>query len=89
MEIKIQPHAKLAEIVILEVPFSWNGGVPEREIGSKENTQFIRLVHTPSDTQFDVEVSDQLRSRGDITDARAKAKLKFIHALHGQDWLND
>lgn len=85
---KIIPEAKMVDIKILEVPFSWAEYVPVGELVSSKNRGEIRLVHVPSGTLYTVPVPAFVGSAVEATKMRAMAKLRFIHELQGEGWLN-
>lgn len=80
------PDAKMVDIRIVEVPHQWKGKMPVQEIGSKENHNFIYLVHQLTGTKFRVEVKPAISDPNEIARQRAEAKLAFIHELIGEPW---
>jgi hypothetical protein len=86
---EIHPDARMVDIKIMQVPCGWRGMAPEREIGSSHNRNLITLIHIVSGTQYSVEVPETVADGKEVAELRAKAKIKFIHELHGQAWLNE
>lgn len=82
MELHLE--ARMVEIHIIEVPYQWKGMAPSAEIGSAENSRFIKLVHKPTGIQYSFEVEADGLGTAEVAECRAKAKLAFIHELHGE-----
>lgn len=83
------PDAKMVDIKIVEVPFCWSGFAPDGEIGARENRSEIKLVHIPSGIQYVVQAPESVSNSREAAELRAKAKIRFVHELHGESWLND
>lgn len=83
------PDAKMVDIKIVEVPFCWAGFAPDREIGTRVNKNEIKLVHIPSGIQYVVEAPESVSNSIEAAELRAKARIQFIHELHGESWLNE
>ncbi len=75
---EIYPEAKMVVIQIVEVPHQWKGIVPDREIGSSNNSGQIKLVHVPTGVDFVVRVTSYVSNRKEASTLRAQAKLEFI-----------
>jgi hypothetical protein len=86
---EVDPNAKMADIDIVSVPCGWAGYAPKRELGNPDNRSLIELIHHPSGTQYSVDVPVHVNSRAEASEYRARAKIRFIHELHGESWLND
>lgn len=86
---EIHPDVKMVDIKIMEVPYSWRGMAPEREIGLSNNRNLIKLIHIISGVQYSVESPEIVTSSREASELRAKAKIKFIHELHGEAWLDE
>lgn len=86
---EIYPDAKMVDIKIVQVPCGWRGMAPESEIGTSQNQKFITLIHVVSGSEYSVEVPETVADTKEATALRAKAKLRFIHELHGEAWLNE
>ncbi len=80
------PNAKMVDIKIMEVPYGWRGLASEGEIGSSLNLNLIKLTHTISGIEYSVEVPETVTGYEESAELRAKAKIKFIHELHGEAW---
>lgn len=79
----------MVDIKIVEVPYSWREFVVSREIGSHENLELIKLIHEPTGIPYTVSVKENVSGGKEVAELRAKAKLEFIHELHGESWIND
>tara|TARA_B100001540_G_scaffold225559_1_gene199750 strand:+ start:61 stop:312 length:252 start_codon:yes stop_codon:yes gene_type:complete len=78
------PSARMVEIRILKVPYSWKGIAPKNETVAEDNIDKIVLVHEPSGTEFVVSANAEPLSKSEVMKCRAEAKLEFIHKLHGE-----
>lgn len=78
----------MIDIRILGVPYSWREFVAG-EVGSSDNTENIMLIHEPTGISYRVKAPQTIDSGLEAATLRAKAKLKFIHELHGESWLNE
>lgn len=86
---KIISDAKMVDIKIIEVPYTWKNHVSSLELGSTENIEYIHLIHKPSGTKFSVLVDKNISDCSKIAESRAKAKIIFIHNLRDETWLLD
>lgn len=86
---EIHPDASMVDIKITEVPCGWKGMAPEREIGSLHNRNLIKLTHIVSGIEYTTEVPETVTGSKESAELRAKARIKFIHELHGEAWLNE
>jgi len=81
---ELHTEARMVDIQIVEVPYQWKGLAPSGEIGSAENLSFIKLIHKPTGIQYRFEVEADGLGVAEVAECRAKAKLAFIHELHGE-----
>lgn len=81
---ELHPEAQMADITIIEVPHQWRGLAPLDEIGLAENSNLIKLIHKPTGIQYCFEVEADGLGKDEVAECRAKAKLAFIHELHGE-----
>jgi hypothetical protein len=86
---EVDPNAKMADIQIISVPFGWSGYAPKRELSNPDNRSVVKLIHRPSGTTYSVAVPEQVISWAEAAEYRARARIRFIHELHGESWLND
>jgi hypothetical protein len=86
---EIIPNAKMVEIKIVEVPYGWLGFASKNETSEPENHNFINLIHTPSGTKYTYKAPEKVNNSSEAAEYRAKAKITFIHELHGESWLNE
>lgn len=85
---QIHPDARMVDIVIVEVPYGWRGMAPEYETMSSHNCNLIKLTHVISGIHYSVAAPETVSSSKEAAELRAKAKIKFIHELHGESWLS-
>lgn len=78
----------MVDIRIIEVPFGWDCWAFEREVRKSDNMDKIKLIHVPSGTEYLVDAPPQVIDTQHATELRAKARIRFIHELHGESWLN-
>lgn len=85
---EIHSDAKMVDIQIIEVPYTWSGFSAKRELTNSENTSKIKLTHRPTGIVYEVGVKKLVSSYQEAQELRARAKLIFIHELHGRPDLN-
>jgi len=78
------PEARMVDIQIIEVPCQCKGLAPSNEIGPADNLSLIMLIHKPTGIQYRFEVEADGLGVAEVAECRAKAKLAFIHELHGE-----
>ena len=81
---ELHPKARMVDIQIIEVPYQWRGLATSSEIVSAENSSFIKLIHKPTGILYRFEVEADGLGATEVAEYRAKAKLAFIHELHGE-----
>ena len=86
---EVNPNARMVDIKIVEVPYGWFGFAPKSEIKEPGNNSLIKLIHVPSGTTYVVEVPSSVSDGAEAAEYRARAKIAFIHELHGESWLNE
>ena len=86
---EVIPNARMVDLKIVEVPYGWFGFAPKNELNEPGNHNLIKLIHMPSGATYAVEVPTSESDAAETAEYRARAKISFIHELHGESWLNE